>query len=169
MKKFTTVVLGLSLFASAALYASGGHGQKVQETNNHMGDHMMTNGKMGNHMNKNGMTNDQMQKNMKSYHHKMMTNGYEVTFNSSKPLTDGKNHMTVMLKKNGKAVKNAKVNIKFSMPSMPGMEFTENAMSHGNMYKSKVNFSMGGMWAYDLMFKTSDGSMHKTKGSVNIK
>jgi hypothetical protein len=55
------------------------------------------------------------------------------------------------------------------MPSMPGMEFTKNAGLKGNKYNTNINFSMGGEWAYELMFKTSDGSMHKTKGSVHIK
>lgn len=182
MKKISTIVLGLSLMASSALYASGsgnhGHEDKTK-TNNHKGDHMHE-GKMQNHMNENGMTDAQMNNmnhgntsmsndSMKPYHHNMMIKGYNVTVSSKKPLTDGKNHMSIKLVKEGKAVKNAEVNIKFSMPAMPGMEFTEQANGHGNMYNAMVDFSMGGEWMYELMFKTSDGAMHKTKGSVNLK
>lgn len=203
MKKITTIVMGLSLLASSALYASStqGHDKKEEATANHMGDHMHK-GKMQNHMNENAMTDAQMKENMKNmdhgkmmanmdhdkmmknmdhgkmgmssdsmkpYHHNMMTNGYKVTLSSKKALTDGKNHMTIMLMKNGKAVKNADVSIKFDMPSMPGMDFTQQAKGHGKMYTTVIDFSMGGEWAYELMFKTSDGAMHKTKGSVNLK
>jgi len=171
MKKVSTVVIGLSLLTMSALYASG----------DHTGDHMHE-GEMQNHMNKDGMTTNQMKSmdhgkisknmmhdNMKPYNHSMTTNGYKVTISSNKPLTDGKNHMSIMLMKDGKAVHNAKVHMNFSMPSMPGMEFSEEAKGHGNMYDAMINFSMGGEWAYELMFKASDGSMHKTKGSVNLK
>ena len=183
MKRISTLVVGLSLLASSALYAAND-----DHTGNHMHD-----GKMKNHMNENGMTDAKMKKNMKNmdhgkmmanmghgkssmsndsmkpYHHNMMTNGYKVTLSSKKALTDGKNHMTIMLMKNGKPVKNADVSIKFDMPSMPGMDFTQKAKGHGKMYSSMINFSMGGEWTYELMFKTSDGAMHKTKGSVNLK
>lgn len=158
MKKIIVTLCGASLLAGA-LYANG----------DHMGDHMH-NGVMTNHSNPNGMTNAQMnQSNMNAYHHDMMVNGYNVTLKSEKPLKDGKNPMSIVLMRNGHAINNADVSIKFSMPSMPGMEFNEHAKYHENMYKTMINFSMGGEWAYELMFKTSDGSMHKTKGSVNIK
>jgi hypothetical protein len=168
MRKIKTIVMGLSLIASSALFA---------DSNNHMGDHMH-NGVMTNHNNPNGMTNAQMNKmsqgnmsanDMAKYHNQMMVNGYNVTLKSEKPLTDGKNHMSIELMKNGHMIDNADMNIKFSMPTMPGMEFTEHAKYHGNMYKMMPNFSMGGEWAYELMFKTSDGHIHTTKGSVNIK
>jgi len=174
-KKISTVVIGLSLLASSALYASG----------DHMGDHMHE-GKKQNHANPNGMTNKQMNKNMKQmdhgkmnmnqnssntkpYHNSMMVNGFKAMISSQKPLMDGKNNLTIVLMKNGKPVKNADVKISFSMPAMPGMEFTEEAMRMGNKYSANIDFSMMGEWAYELMFKTSDGSMHKTKGSVNLK
>ena len=54
MKKITTFVLGLSLFASSALMA---HGDMPTHTGNHMHE-----GKMSNHSNPNGMTDAQMKK-----------------------------------------------------------------------------------------------------------
>ena len=174
MKKITTTILGLSLMASTALFA---HGDK--KVNDHTGDHMHE-GKLTNHSNTNGMPDSHMKNmnhgssnmssnNMQAYHNQMMTDNYMVTLSSKKPLKDGNNHMSIMLEQNGKPVKNADVNIKFSMPSMPGMDFTQHAKIHGNMYNTKINFSMMGEWAYELMFKTSDGHMHTTKGSVNLK
>lgn len=54
MKKITTLVLGLSLFASSALIA---HSDIPTHTGNHMHE-----GKMANHSNPNGMTDTQMKK-----------------------------------------------------------------------------------------------------------
>ncbi len=54
MKKITTMVLGLSLFASSALIA---HSDIPTHTGNHMHE-----GKMANHSNPNGMTDTQMKK-----------------------------------------------------------------------------------------------------------
>ena len=167
MNKFSTVVLGLSLIASSALFAEG----------NHMGDHMHE-GKMANHekeatqmmasmdMSKKNTNRSSMKKN--AYNNQMMVNGYHITLSSMKPLTDGKNDMSIALKKDGKVIKNADIKIKFSMPMMPGMEFTEQAKLSGDKYNSNIDFSMEGEWAYELDFKTSDGKIHKAKGSVNL-
>lgn len=176
MNRMLKIVMGLSLVASSALYASG----------DHTGDHMHE-GKMTNHMNPDGATNTKMKQmdhskmnmdhkksrmsnsSMKPYHHTMSVDGYKTMISSIKPLKDGKNDMTITILKDKKPIKNANVNIKFLMPSMPGMEFTKSAELKGNKYNTNINFSMGGEWAYELMFKTGDGSMHTTKGSVNIK
>ena len=180
MNRMLKIVIGLSLVASSSLYASG----------DHTGDHMHE-GKMTNHMNPNGETNTKMKKNMKDmdhgkmnmnhkksnmlnsgmkpYHHTIVVDGYKTMISSIKPLKDGKNDMTIIILKNKKPIKNAIVNIKFSMPSMPGMEFTKNAGIKGNKYNTNINFSMHGEWAYELIFKTSDGLIHKTKNSVHIK
>jgi len=165
MKKTVVSSLTIGILLSG-LYASGNH-ESGHESNNHMGDHMH-NGKMMNHMNPDGMTSDKM-KNMKAMHQTMMIDGYHVTISSKKPLTDGKNNISVMLKHGDKAVKNANISMKFSMPSMPGMEFTEHAGMHDNMYKTMVDFSMGGEWAYEMMIKTHDGKIHKSSGMVNVK
>lgn len=61
--------------------------------------------------------------------------------------------------------------IKFFMPKMPGMpymEFEDKAKLVGDKYKLDVNFSMGGTWQYQLKVKTSDGKIHKIRGSVNL-
>lgn len=102
------------------------------------------------------------------YHNSMMADGYQVTINSRKPLTDGENHISIKLSKNAKIVKNADVKISLSMPSMPGMEFTEDAIAKGDSYSSMIDFSMGGEWKYVITFTTSDGVLHKTEGSVNL-
>ncbi|KAB7884288.1 FixH family protein [Poseidonibacter ostreae] len=166
MNRMLKVVIGLSLVASSSLYASG----------DHTGDHMHE-GKMTNHMkdmdhetmNINHKKSNMSNSSLNLYHHTIVVDGYQTTISSIKPLKDGKNDMTISILKNKKDIKNAIVNIKFSMPSMPGMEFTENAGIKGNKYNTNINFSMHGEWAYELIFKTSDGLIHKTKNSVHIK
>lgn len=83
----------------------------------------------------------------------------------------GNNDFFVTLQKDGKDVEGAKVKIKFFMPEMPGMPYMEQeekATKTGNVYKTVINFSMGGTWQYHLKFKTSDGVIHTVRGSVNI-
>lgn len=60
MKKLSTVLLGLGLFVSSALYAAEANKPTTQQAT-HMGDHMHE-GKMMNHMNMNGMTDEEMKK-----------------------------------------------------------------------------------------------------------
>ncbi len=167
MKKISTIIIGLSLIASNALFA----------VDNHMGDHMHE-GKMANHekeamqmMTSMDMSSKSANKSSMSkgaYKNTMMVNGYSVTLSSMKPLSDGKNPMSIILKKDGKIIKNANVKIKFFMTMMPGMEFTEQAKLSGDKYTSNIDFSMQGEWAYELDFKTRDGKIHTAKGSVNL-
>lgn len=60
MKKLSTVLLGLGLFVSSALYAAEANKSTTQQAT-HMGDHMHE-GKMMNHMNMNGMSDEEMKK-----------------------------------------------------------------------------------------------------------
>ncbi len=60
MKKLSTVLLGLGLFVSSALYAAEANKSTAHQSS-HMGDHMHE-GKMMNHMNMNGMTDEEMKK-----------------------------------------------------------------------------------------------------------
>ena len=60
MKKLSTVLLGLGLLVSSALYAAEANKSTAQQSS-HMGDHMHE-GKMMNHMNMNGMSDEEMKK-----------------------------------------------------------------------------------------------------------
>lgn len=98
-------------------------------------------------------------------------NGYDIKLSSQKSLTVGLNTFFVELSKDGDSITNAKVKVKFYMPEMPGMpymEFKDKAKLIDGKYKMNINFSMGGTWQYQLMFKTEDGKVHKLRGSVNI-
>lgn len=97
--------------------------------------------------------------------------GYTVMISSKKPLVTGNNDLTVTLEQEGREVTDAKVKVKFFMPEMPGMPYMEHEEKfalEGNTYKGVINFSMGGTWQYHLKFKTADGEVHKTRGSVNL-
>lgn len=168
MKKITTTILGLSLLTTTMLFAG---------ENNHTGDHMH-NGKMDNHSKTSmsqsmpSMDHSNMDmKNMSSYHNRMITGKYKVSLSSEKPLITGNNTMDIKLMVDGKPVTNAKVKIKFFMPEMPGMpymEFKTKGKLINDKYKVNVNLSMSGTWQYQLKFKTEDGKIYKTRGSVNI-
>ncbi len=98
-------------------------------------------------------------------------NGFNVMLVSKKPLVVGNNNIKVVIKKDNKLIENAKVKIKFFMPEMPGMPYMEYKTKlkfDKDGYKGQVNFSMSGTWQYHLKFKSSDGKVHKIRGSVNI-
>lgn len=97
--------------------------------------------------------------------------GFDITLSSEKSLVVGNNEMSIKLAKDGEAISDAKVKIKFYMPEMPGMpymEYEEKAKFADGEYKVLINFSMGGTWQYQLKFKTDDGKVHKVRGSVNL-
>lgn len=98
-------------------------------------------------------------------------NGYDVVLTSSKSLVVGNNDMFVTLSQEGNPLTTAKVKAKFYMPEMPGMPYMEykaKAKLIDGKYKMLINFSMGGTWQYQLKFKTTDGKVHKIRGSVNL-
>ena len=99
------------------------------------------------------------------------TDSYGVLLTSTKPLVAGNNEIVVTLYKDNKELTDAKVKVKFFMPEMPGMpymEYKEKLKKDGKNYKGNINLSMSGTWQYNLKFKTSDGEVHKVRGSVNI-
>lgn len=149
MKHISTVILGLSLMASSALYAANDAHEGHNMT---MSSHTMDKANMG------------------AFHKQMMTDGYQVLLNSEKPLISGINNMSIILEKDGKIVTDAKVKVKFFMPEMPGMPYMESisdATLDGDTFKYDAILGMSGTWQYQLKFKTSDGKIHKTRGSVN--
>lgn len=104
------------------------------------------------------------------FYDKGTTKGYEVEISSDKTLIEGDNDIVIKLMKDGKPVTDAKVRAKFFMPEMPGMPYMEyigNGKKHGEMYKTMVNFSMGGTWQYHIQFKHA-GKKYRYRGSVNL-
>ena len=81
-----------------------------------------------------------------------------VTIDKNPPVT-GDNGVTVTVKDaGGKAVKDAKVVIDYSMPAMPGMppmNYKADAMLKGDTYAATMNLSMAGPW--NITVKISAG------------
>ena len=106
----------------------------------------------------------------KGFYDKGVTKGITVEINSEKTLVEGDNDLTIKLSKDGQAITNAKVRAKFFMPEMPGMPYMDYigyGKLDGDVYKTMINFSMGGTWQYHVQFKL-DGKKYTYRGSVNL-
>jgi nitrogen fixation protein FixH len=81
-----------------------------------------------------------------------------VTIDKNPPVT-GDNGVTVSVKDAaGKAVKDAKVVVDYSMPGMPGMppmNYKADAVAKGDAYAATMNLSMAGPW--NIAVKISAG------------
>ena len=81
-----------------------------------------------------------------------------VKIDKNPPVT-GDNGVTVSVKDAaGKAVKDAKVVVEYSMPGMPGMppmNYKADALPKGDAYAATMNLSMAGPW--NIMVKISAG------------
>jgi nitrogen fixation protein FixH len=73
---------------------------------------------------------------------------------SSYPLVKGDNTLTVKLAdSSGKPVTDAKVDVRYYMPAMPGMapmEYTAQATPAGDAYRFTANIPMEGGWRVDV-------------------
>lgn len=98
------------------------------------------------------------------------TKDITVEITSEKTLVEGDNDITIKLSRDGKAITDAIVRAKFFMPEMPGMPYMDyigNGTLEGDVYKTMINFSMGGTWQYHVQFKL-DGKKYTYRGSVNL-
>jgi hypothetical protein len=91
-----------------------------------------------------------------------------VKIDKNPPVT-GENNIYVALKDAGGAdVKDAKVNIEYSMPAMPGMpamRYTTDGVLKGGVYQAKLNFSMSGAW--DVAIRITQGAK-KAQAKFNV-
>jgi len=104
------------------------------------------------------------------FYDKGTTKGITVEIESKKTLVEGDNDITIKLTKDGKAITDAKVRAKFFMPEMPGMPYMDYigyGKLDGDVYKTMINFSMGGTWQYHVQFKLK-GKKYTYRGSTNL-
>ena len=104
------------------------------------------------------------------FYDKGTTKGITVEIKSTKTLVEGDNDITIKLSRDGQVITNAKVRAKFFMPEMPGMPYMDyigNGTLNGDVYKTMINFSMGGTWQYHIQFKIK-GKKYRYRGSVNL-
>jgi hypothetical protein len=89
------------------------------------------------------------------YEAQKTTGGMTVTLTAgSYPLVKGDNELSVkIVDEAGKAVKDAKVTVRFFMPPMPGMapmSSKTEAMLKGDVYRFMANASMEGTWKTEV-------------------
>jgi hypothetical protein len=88
------------------------------------------------------------------------------------PPVAGKNNMEIAITDaSGKAVTDAKVVLSYSMPAMagmPAMSYKADAEPKGNVYKTKVDYSMAGSWNNELKI-TSGGKTASARFTIDAK
>jgi len=92
----------------------------------------------------------------KGYETQKTTGDVTITLSAgSYPLVKGDNTLTVKLADaSGKSVTDARVDVRYYMPAMPGMapmEYSTQAMQSGNTYAFKANIPMEGGWRVDVI------------------
>ncbi len=84
------------------------------------------------------------------------------------PSVVGDNKVTIEIKDAlGKFVSDANVELYYFMPSMPSMNYTEDARLEGNVYNATIKPTMGGDWSLDVKFTRPDKKVHKVTFSFN--
>ena len=88
------------------------------------------------------------------------------------PPVAGKNNMEIAITDaSGKAVTDAKVVLSYSMPAMagmPAMSYKADAEPKGNVYKTKVDYSMAGSWNNELKI-TRGGKTASARFTIDAK
>lgn len=88
------------------------------------------------------------------------------------PPVAGKNNMEIAITdSSGKAVTDAKVVLSYSMPAMagmPAMSYKADAEPKGNVYKTKVDYSMAGSWNNELKI-TRGGKTASARFTIDAK
>jgi len=109
----------------------------------------------------------------KDYEVSKKVGDYNVVIKIDKnPPVAGNNNVEITLTDaSGKAVTDATVVLNYSMPAMPGMpamNYKADAQASGNVYKTKVNYSMAGPWNNELKV-TRAGKTQTAKFTVDAK
>lgn len=108
----------------------------------------------------------------KDYEVKKNAGDYDVEIKIDKnPPSVGKNNMEIEIKDAaGKYVTDAKVNVEYSMPAMPGMPAmdykTDAKLEEGYEYKATIDLSMSGSWNITVKITRGDKTS-KVKFSVD--
>jgi hypothetical protein len=88
------------------------------------------------------------------------------------PPTTGDNNIIILLKDGaGKPVTDAKVNVQYGMPAMPGMpamDYKTSLAGKDGKYSGKLNFSMPGSWFVEVKIEAA-GKKGKTKLNIDVR
>ncbi|OIP55982.1 MAG: hypothetical protein AUK54_02880 [Helicobacteraceae bacterium CG2_30_36_10] len=98
------------------------------------------------------------------------TGATQVELSSEKPLTSGKNTLTLVVL--NEEYKDAAVSVKAFMPAMPGMPHMESlseAVSLGKgKYRVDLNLAMRGTWQLHIFITPKEGKKVRVKSSLNL-
>jgi hypothetical protein len=109
----------------------------------------------------------------KDYEVSKKAGDYNVVLKIDKnPPVAGDNNVEIMITDaSGKHVTDAKVVLNYSMPAMagmPAMNYKADAQPKGNVYTTKVNYSMAGSWNNELRIIRADKTV-STRFTVDAK
>jgi hypothetical protein len=108
----------------------------------------------------------------KAYEVNRKAGDYTVLIKMDKnPPSVGMNNMEIAITdKSGKPVKDAKLQVDYGMPAMPGMPamaYKADAMNHGDQYHAALNISMKGPW-YVTIKIASQGKTVSAKFTFDV-
>jgi hypothetical protein len=95
----------------------------------------------------------------------------DITLDKNPPTT-GENNIIILVKDTaGKPVKDAKVNVDYEMPAMPGMpamNYKAALAGKDGKYSGKLNFSMPGAWSVEVKVEVA-GKKGKSKLNIDVR
>jgi hypothetical protein len=95
----------------------------------------------------------------------------DISLDKNPPAT-GENNIIILVKDTaGKPVKDAKVNIEYIMPAMPGMpamNYKTALAGKDGKYYGKLNFSMPGAWSVEVKVEAA-GKKGKSKLNIDVR
>lgn len=95
----------------------------------------------------------------------------DITLDKNPPVT-GENNISILVwDVAGRPVKDAKVNIEYIMPAMPGMpamNYKAALAGKDGIYSGKLNFSMSGAWSVEVKVEAA-GNKGKSKLNIDVR
>jgi nitrogen fixation protein FixH len=95
----------------------------------------------------------------------------DISMDKNPPATGENNIVIVVWDASGKPVKDAKVNIEYIMPAMPGMpamNYKAALAGKDGKYSGKLNFSMPGAWSVEVKAESA-GKKGKCKLNIDVR
>ncbi len=94
-----------------------------------------------------------------------------ITLEKNPPATGDNNISIIVWDGAGKPLKDAKVNVDYGMPAMPGMpamNYKTALAGKDGKFSGKLNFSMPGAWSVEVMVESA-GKKGKTKLNIDVR
>jgi hypothetical protein len=95
----------------------------------------------------------------------------DISLDKNPPTTGDNNIIILVWDGAGKPVKDAKVNVDYEMPAMPGMpamNYKAGLAGKDGKYSGKLNFSMPGAWSVEVKVEAA-GKKGKSKLNIDVR